>query len=292
MPSARILNDGLWHCLCPIFDLQFLTRSHRAWRLKTNRRNGCTSSPSITPKRRLTTSVPARNRQERQTLDGDGHGRGQFFTQRSPLGGVNYAPKSPDLTAIQLYDKLRLGSFKGNHKEIEDIVGILVRDHHEPPNIRLYNALILSNIDPVNGSAAKASILFREMTKEGIIPESGTYHALLKVRRASVHCTPPALIGLSVRSSRSIQTTICEVIYSHSSANDGLTLPMTVGTTSLQAFSKRSSWSWPWISWNKCSGRATRLRVGSTTCSCIHYAKSKSSRRLPRYSRTASPEES
>lgn len=210
MPSARILNDGLWHCLCPLFDLQVVIRPHRARRLKTNVRNGCSSSPTAASRRRLTTSAHARNGQQGQSVNGDGRDRGHFFTQRSPSGGLDSAHISPNptATAIQLYDKLRLMSFKGNHKEIEDVVGVLVRDHHEQPNIRLYNALILSNIDPVNGSAAKVSRLLREMTKEGIIPESGTYHALLKVRRALVNL---ALSGAD--------WTLCQVLAIHPDYN-------------------------------------------------------------------------
>ena len=186
MLSARILNDGLWHCLCPLFGFQPVTRSHRARNLKINLRNGCTRLwkcpvPSLTPRCGLTTSAHARIGQQRQSLSGDDHGRSHFFTQRSPSRAGNHAHKPPDSTANQLYEQLRSVSFKGNHKEIEDIVGVLVRIHHERPNLRLYNALILSNTDPVDGSAANAARLFREMTKEGIVPESGTYHALLKV---------------------------------------------------------------------------------------------------------------
>lgn len=186
MPSARILNDGLWHCLCPSFEFQLLTRPHRARSLKTNPRNGCTSSwrcpvSNTIPTRALTIRTYPHSGEPRKSRNGDSHDRDHFFTQRSPSVGVSHAPKPPPSTAIQLYEKLRSVSFKGNHDEIEGIVGVLVRDFHERPNIRLYNALILSNIDPVNGSAAKAAGLFREISKEGIIPESGTYHALLKV---------------------------------------------------------------------------------------------------------------
>lgn len=208
MPSARILNDGLWHCVCPLFDLAFLAKSHRPRRLKTNLPNGCKTSPSATSRSGLSTSAYAPNGQQRQSFNGDDGGKSRFFTQRPVLRRVDHGRKAPESTATQLYDKLRLASYRGNHREVESIVGVLVRDHHEQPNIRLYNAMILSNIDSVNGSAAKASRLFREMTLEGIIPESGTYHALLKVR-ASIGTLPTI----------SSDWTLCQVLAIHPDYN-------------------------------------------------------------------------
>lgn len=95
--------------------------------------------------------------------------------------------KSPLASTAQLYEKLRSVSAKGNNKDVEQIVGALLQEHHEAPNLHLYTASILSNIDPRNGSAAKAARLWQEMTEEGIVAESSTYHALLKVVQPQVH---------------------------------------------------------------------------------------------------------
>ncbi|KAI9879307.1 MAG: hypothetical protein M1830_008958 [Pleopsidium flavum] len=114
------------------------------------------------------------------------HSRGQP-TART-FAGSRYREQFPILhtaplttSTAQLYEKLRSVSAKGNSKEIEQIVEALLQERHEAPNLRLYTALILSNTDPQNGSAAKAARLLQEMMNEGINADSGTYHALLKV---------------------------------------------------------------------------------------------------------------
>ncbi|KAI9788039.1 MAG: hypothetical protein M1816_007251 [Peltula sp. TS41687] len=96
----------------------------------------------------------------------------------------SFKSKSSKLTPIStenLYGYLLSGASQGEVDNVYNIVTHLVNERHEEPNLRHYDALILANIDPINGSAAKAAALWRELKDEGFNAESGTYHKLLKV---------------------------------------------------------------------------------------------------------------
>lgn len=190
MPSAKIPIDGLCHCLCPSFDARLLAESQKLRRSVNIVNNRCASSwispvQRHAPSRQLALSAHARNQQQEHALGRDTDRSRQFFTQRSPVRETNHGLRPPNTSTAQLYEKLRSVSAKGNSNEVEQIVGVLLQEHDEAPNLRLYTALILSNTDPQNGSAAKAARLVQEMMDEGINADSGTYHALLKVGSAS-----------------------------------------------------------------------------------------------------------
>lgn len=80
-----------------------------------------------------------------------------------------------------VYQKLRQIALKGGHSQIQACVNIVLTERGEKPNVRLYDALLLANVDHEYGSAYEASKLLEEMAKEGIAPDSATYHAALKV---------------------------------------------------------------------------------------------------------------
>lgn len=81
-----------------------------------------------------------------------------------------------------VYHKLRQIALNGGHSQIQACVSILLTERGEKPNVRLYDALLLANVDHEYGSAHEACKLLEEMATEGIAPDSATYHAALKVR--------------------------------------------------------------------------------------------------------------
>lgn len=80
-----------------------------------------------------------------------------------------------------IYEQLLSEASQGHVDNVYNIVTHLVKERHEEPNLRQYDALILVNIDPINGSATKAAALWKELKDEGLNAESGTYHKILKV---------------------------------------------------------------------------------------------------------------
>ena len=85
----------------------------------------------------------------------------------------------------RLYDELHTSHSKGQYEFVQSIIRKLVEDHHQEPDLRLYEGLILSNADPQNGSAAAVEEILEDMGNEGIVPDSAIYHAILKV--LSIH---------------------------------------------------------------------------------------------------------
>ena len=70
---------------------------------------------------------------------------------------------------------------KGNYSDTRDIVSILVKERGQKPNLRLYDALLLANMDNRDGSAGEVAKILDEIALEGLTPDSATYHAALKV---------------------------------------------------------------------------------------------------------------
>lgn len=87
-----------------------------------------------------------------------------------------------ELDIQSVYRKLRQIALGGNHTQTQACVNILMNERDEKPNVRLYNALLLANVDHENGSASEISDLLEEMANEGFTPNSATYHAVLKVQ--------------------------------------------------------------------------------------------------------------
>jgi len=86
-----------------------------------------------------------------------------------------------ELDIQTVYQKLRQIALGGNHSQIQVCVNILLTERGEKPNVRLYDALLLANVDHEYGSASEVSNLLEEMANEGFTPNSATYHAVLKV---------------------------------------------------------------------------------------------------------------
>ncbi|KAF2089734.1 hypothetical protein K490DRAFT_2346, partial [Saccharata proteae CBS 121410] len=62
-----------------------------------------------------------------------------------------------------------------------ELVHHLVRYRREQPNLKLYAALMIINVNPEDGSAAAAARLLKEMMDEGLEPNSEICHNCLKV---------------------------------------------------------------------------------------------------------------
>ena len=90
--------------------------------------------------------------------------------------------KIRSFTPQEAYDLLYNASEQGDFLKVEALIRVLVEQHGEKPNRRLYRAWILANTDPTYGSADAISRLLEEMAKEGIVPDSEMYHAMLKVK--------------------------------------------------------------------------------------------------------------
>ena len=84
-----------------------------------------------------------------------------------------------------LYAQLRSAAIQGKILECREIVEYLMKERRQRPNLHLYNALILCNIDHRHGAAWRVTELLEEMRAEGLQPDLGTCHAVLKV--VSVH---------------------------------------------------------------------------------------------------------
>lgn len=70
---------------------------------------------------------------------------------------------------------------KGDYTHIRDVVKILVKERAQKPNLRLYDALLLANTDHQSGSAGEVARILNEIGMEGLVPDSATYHAALRV---------------------------------------------------------------------------------------------------------------
>lgn len=88
-------------------------------------------------------------------------------------------------TLSSLYDLLRTSASRGNTREVQELVTQLVKKRFEKPNLRLYGSLILTNVNPQEGSVFKVRAVLDEMQDEGLVPDSGICHDVLKV--LSVH---------------------------------------------------------------------------------------------------------
>ncbi|MCJ1410577.1 hypothetical protein MMC19_004663 [Ptychographa xylographoides] len=79
-----------------------------------------------------------------------------------------------------VFEELRKSSIKGDFDRVQFIVRTLIEDRGEIPNAKLYTALILANTSPTKGSAKAVEELLGDMVRDGITPDSATFHAVFK----------------------------------------------------------------------------------------------------------------
>lgn len=126
------------------------------------------------------------------------------------------------------YQKLRQIALGANYRQTQECVQILVEERGEKPNLRLYEALLLANADHEHGSALEVARILEEIKNEGLTPDSGTYHAILRVNNEQkiLHTSTQLILG---RSSPYIPITSSDTTYSSNYANDGFPLPKMAG---------------------------------------------------------------
>lgn len=98
-----------------------------------------------------------------------------------PGEAIEYSQESTP----SLYNHMRGAAIDGKVYLCRFISEMLVSERGEKPNLRLYNMLILSNIGVEQGAAWRVSELLDELEQDGLQPDIGTCHAVLKV--LSVH---------------------------------------------------------------------------------------------------------
>ncbi|KAL9639914.1 MAG: hypothetical protein Q9164_000617 [Protoblastenia rupestris] len=192
MPPAQIVNDGLWHCLCPAASFQrarnpiILTLGLRALqRTNPSQHRQCSQTPAISQPIQWPT-CKIKSYQTKRSLHDD------FFQSQS---NVKYERRDRGLQ--ETYEDLWHMARKADYLKVQALVKYLVQECREKPNTRLYDALILANANAEYGSPAEVTTLMQEMAEEGITPDSATYHAILRV--LAVH--PDHLLRVHILSS-------------------------------------------------------------------------------------------
>lgn len=87
-----------------------------------------------------------------------------------------------------LYEMLRRSAGLGRTDEVAMIVEELVAERQEPPNLRIYAAMIISNVNSEYGSAADVERILAEMDAEGLTPDASCYHNALRVLAVHPDC--------------------------------------------------------------------------------------------------------
>lgn len=191
MTRPCLIQDALWHCLCPSFGTRLLRRLPPRFTSST----AAPSDSATTIRRPYIRAV---------RIDTQGH----FHDHRSRLKAIrkhaNYKKLAPglpppsrslagptiaalradDVTTAELYTLLRRYASKGSLDDVDMILDKLTRERGEMPNARLYAALVLVNVNKERGSAAGATAVLEEMAAEGLLVEEEILHDVLKVRRA------------------------------------------------------------------------------------------------------------
>ena len=108
-----------------------------------------------------------------------------------------------------LYSLLRIYSVEGRTIDCREIAHILVKEREQKPDLQIYNALILSNINTSEGAAWKVTELLDNMRSDGLQLDVQTCHAVLKV--------------LAIHVDHLLRTSILEYMNQHwiSLSNDG-----------------------------------------------------------------------
>jgi len=208
MRRARLVVDGLWLALCPSFRFNSLSPSTlhvQAQRLKPNQT--CFRSISIKAlkarrahqyvKEQTSTSEVGHSQttaEQHGVSDGAERDRGKpaLLARMNHLWGQGNATIEEQPISA-LYELLHLCATLEKSVETRYLIDQLVHVRHEPPNTRLYSALILANVIPETGSIARVHALLHEMETEGITLDEGICHDVLKVRE-----TPPRDVDKSL----------------------------------------------------------------------------------------------
>ena len=182
MPSARIIVDGLSQFLCPCLN----TVPKRGFNVTLS--PGATSligCPKFQQRHTHTQLFSTRPRIGSRSLGQLANLHVRRCAHRKPLlvrQKSREQARIRDLDITLAYQELRRSTSQNvDYAHVRDIVKILVKERGQKPNLRLYDALLLANTDNENGSAGEVARILDEIAVEGLIPDSTTYHAALRV---------------------------------------------------------------------------------------------------------------
>ncbi|KAI4216109.1 MAG: hypothetical protein LQ351_001607 [Letrouitia transgressa] len=174
MPPLRGGTDALWRALCPL--------SYRS----SSRVQSIFLIPLRKPSSFQCRSVVSQRTQDEieissKPLQGEDYNirkhlyQGISFREQPSPGHLGYNPNKDEA-----YETLRRASQNGDYFQVQKLLALLVQQHNEKPNLKLYRAALLANTDPQHGSAANVLSLLEEMLEEGLIWDSGVCHAAIK----------------------------------------------------------------------------------------------------------------
>lgn len=186
MRTSTIVFDGLWQCLCPSFSAPSLALISRLPRPKPNTPRAC--ARTIHPQAACAAQALPRSRQYSAAAATSPPSQPQNFNP-SPHGPRIFRNPSrrwadfplEDRSNEEIYERLRYNASQGHTTDTRKLAEFLVVERNERPNNRLFSALILANVDPVEGSAADVGALLSELRAEGLEPDAGVCHDALKV---------------------------------------------------------------------------------------------------------------
>ncbi|KAG8526508.1 uncharacterized protein KY384_008708 [Bacidia gigantensis] len=180
MPPSPIIHDALWKCLCPFSKrppqwsrntiLAGPRRRTLKWHSTPRPRAYSQHDPASSRRPSLWTSNHDAN------LPNTSESHDGFF---SPHQDVAYA--APTSSLATAYDQLKTSSREAKYRYVQSQVEHLVKTLKQKPDKIIYDALILANADAKYGHPSEAAKLLQEMEAEGIPPDSGTYHSILRV---------------------------------------------------------------------------------------------------------------
>ncbi|KAF1992203.1 hypothetical protein K402DRAFT_300827, partial [Aulographum hederae CBS 113979] len=84
------------------------------------------------------------------------------------------------LSTDHIYERLRAKALDGETQDVDDTVKYLLVLREEEPNLQMYSALILSQINPITGSALMVESILNEISDEGLSIDSGICEDALK----------------------------------------------------------------------------------------------------------------
>ncbi|KAL2267622.1 hypothetical protein VTJ83DRAFT_4899 [Remersonia thermophila] len=82
-------------------------------------------------------------------------------------------------TLYEALERLRLRAPEA--AKVREVVSYLVRRRSRPPDMRLYETMVLVNLDTTTGSASELAGMYKEMRTEGIKPSPAWYHDALRL---------------------------------------------------------------------------------------------------------------
>ncbi len=187
MPSTTIVIDGLWRCLCPPSSTTPFSGFFSILRPAPRTPGQCLKAPLRgNHARNFSKKPPAAARSPAWKLYGSGQ---QQLAEKTVTFSGTQQRDQERMRKVDIgtaYQTLRHAALGGNYAQTGACANILVKERGEKPNLRLYDALLLANADHDYGSASEVTRLLEELASEGLTPDSGTYHAALRVRNTAL----------------------------------------------------------------------------------------------------------